>query len=100
MKRITRFNVINHGYDNCQYFPGHTSFRYGSWSIGTGSTPREAFSDALETICQVHDDVDLGELEKLEEQYPDEIPDELEYLDDDDFPEIYYYIIIEYDIEK
>lgn len=54
MKTIVEYEVIEHGFDAEQYFPGcgvvYTDFV--DVATGIGETAREAFDDALDSLAQ------------------------------------------------
>lgn len=59
MKKVTAYEVMDHGFDSEQYFQGcgiaYTEF--DDVATGTGETAREAFDDALESLAQADWDV-------------------------------------------
>lgn len=54
------YEIINHGWDNCQYFPGcgtaYTSFNHVV--TGIGDNAKAAYEDALNMLYQ-SEDIDL-----------------------------------------
>lgn len=54
MKKVTEYEVIDHGFEHGQYFQGcGTSFtRFDDVATGTGYDAREAFEDALDSLAQ------------------------------------------------
>ncbi len=54
MKRVARFQVIDHGIDHSQHFQGcgtsHTE--YTDVATGIGDSRQDALSDALESLAQ------------------------------------------------
>ena len=59
MKKVTEYEVIDHGFDGEQYFQGcGTSFtEFDDVATGIGDNSREAFDDALESLAQQDWDV-------------------------------------------
>ena len=53
-KRISSYELIDHGIDSCQYFPGcgvaHTAF--DAIATGCGSNPAEAIDSALDDLAE------------------------------------------------
>ncbi len=66
--KISSFEIIDHGIDGSQYFPGcgtsYTPFDYVQ--TGCGQNALEAFDEALEQIA-MSESVDLGAIEKSKE---------------------------------
>lgn len=103
-KRITSYEVVDHGFDNCQYFQGcGTSYtQFNHVVTGCGETAREAVNDALEMMAQTIDFAD-GELDRIEREIlakttgnidePFKNPEQSEENDDYE-NEIYYYLSI------
>lgn len=58
-KRITAYEIINHGADHSQYFQGcgvsHTSFEHVATGVSVNA--KEAYEDAIEGIAQMGYDV-------------------------------------------
>ena len=65
MYKATEFEIINHGIDHEQYFPGcGTAFSDFDVAItGVGYTSAEAYQDAVE--CCYQGDIDSKSLDKL-----------------------------------
>jgi hypothetical protein len=55
--KITEYEIINHGWDHCQYFPGcgvcFTKFEHVV--TGGGADAVDAYRDAVEQIWTMHD---------------------------------------------
>lgn len=58
--KVTDYQLIDHGIDGAQYFPGcGVAFTdYDHCATGNGDTFQEALDDCLESIAQDHVDVD------------------------------------------
>ena len=75
MKKLQNFEILNHGIDHCQYFPGYSVLKdlgYGvsgaRWThaiVGAGGNAREAYLDALEQTWSTLSGVDEKSLDKL-----------------------------------
>lgn len=54
MKKVTAYEVLDHGFDAPDYFQGcGTAFtEFDDVVTGTGDTAREAYEDALESLAQ------------------------------------------------
>ena len=106
--KITEFEIVRHGIDNCQRFPGcPDSPRFANHVNGRGDNPREAFEDCLEQMGNIGN-IDAATL-------PDTIDDNWSWLQKecneiDDMPsvailypdsdEMYYYLSIRYNLGK
>lgn len=55
-----KYEIINHGAENCQYFQGcGTSFtQFEHCVTGCGDNAKEAYEDAVESIYMNHDNAD------------------------------------------
>ena len=64
-KKITDFEILDHGIDHSQYFQGcGTSFtEFTDVATGIGSSQREAFDNALEQLASMGYNIP-GELEE------------------------------------
>lgn len=65
-KKITAYEVVDHGIDHCQYFPGCSAVftEYADCAVGAGCNPAEALSEALEMLANDYDansNADLNE---------------------------------------
>ncbi len=105
MKAVTKFEIIDHGIDNAQYFQGcgvsFTSF--DECATGCGENASEAYNDALESLAQNGWDVlpiveseegiaANGETADTVSQYIASIAEPSEEQDEDH--ELYYYVSI------
>ncbi len=122
--KITHYRLLDHGIENSQYFQGcGVAFTdYDDVATGCGDNFAEALDDALEMIAQQEDSVDLDALESLireDENWPADKPwpetpsataqfqkhnpeahDEESDEWDMDGCELYYYVSIQYSIDK
>ncbi len=115
MNTISSFQLVDHGIDGCQYFPGCSSERFEHCVTGNGDTPAEAIEDALEQIAMNHDDIDTEAFELLlkedqgftEKGWPDKPSAAAEFREANDLSdevdidgcEMHYYISIRYNVE-
>lgn len=97
-KPITEFEILDHGVDHAQYFPGcGVSFtKFDDVATGAGSTPEEAFSDALNQLAGKWDVSTIEESEEVngfrENKLWDTVPQSID--EQDEMGELYYYISI------
>lgn len=115
-KKVTEYQLVDHGVDGSQYFPGcgvaFTSFEHVA--TGCGDTFKEALDDCLESIAQ--DDVDAEALEALLIADGFDVNDESRsaiaecrkangHLSDEEFEDdsqdwdVYYYVSIRYNVD-
>ena len=61
---MPQFEIINHGWDNSQYFQGcGTAYtEYDSVVTGCGDNAKDAYEDAVDSVFQIED---TGQAEKL-----------------------------------
>lgn len=54
MKKVTGYEIVDHGFESPQYFQGcGTAFtEFDDVATGVGDTAREAFEDACESLAQ------------------------------------------------
>ena len=68
VRSITSYQLLDHGIDGAQYFPGCGVYGtdYDYVVTGNGDTPIEAINDALESMAQSEEcyDVDLDAFER------------------------------------
>lgn len=64
---MKKFEIINHGADHEQYFPGcGTAFSdYDHVVTGAGMDAKEAYEDAIEQVYQVNDNASELRLPKM-----------------------------------
>ena len=76
-RRIGAFEIVDHGIDHSQYFPGcgvaFTNFDYVV--TGIGDNPAEAIDDCLEQIAMEGFDVEGMEARIIEQEGWDALPD-------------------------
>lgn len=104
--KVTDYELLDHGVDHAQYFPGcgvaYTQFDYVQ--TGAGENFSEALNDALEMIAQTEDNINIQDLENR-------INQDFGFKSSDDWPtkpeanadtpegedsELYYYVSIRY----
>ena len=102
-KKITEYNVTDHGVDNSQYFQGHgiSYTDYEDTATGCGDSYNEAFEDALDSLAQ--SGWDVSTIENEEKDNPkasmgvEEWLREDGTLEEDEEPneDCYYYVSID-----
>lgn len=99
-KTVSAYELIDHGIDGCQYFPGCGTYgtAYSHVVTGCGDNPAEAIEDALEQIACGEDSVDVDALEAqiLADAGWREFPTSPSVTDNSD--ELYYYVSIRYNL--
>ena len=97
-KAITEYELLDHGIDNCQYFPGCgvSLTEFEDVATGCGDTPAEAINDALEQLAMSDWDADSMEARILADEKWAALPElpsvYAEYGDDGE--DCYYYVSI------
>jgi hypothetical protein len=71
-KTIVEFELVDHGIDNSQYFPGCgvSCTEFEECATGAGNNFAEAVDDALESLAQMGYDVDGMEKRILAQELP------------------------------
>ena len=85
-QRVARYEIIDHGIDHAQYYPGCGTAYTGldDAYTGAGDNPYDALEDALD--CAAMDGWDVSAI-------PNDLPDH-PALTADDNEECYYYVAI------
>lgn len=103
MKRITDYQIVDHGIDHPQYFQGCcTSYTaFSECCTGIGEDYKAALDDCLEQIaCSGIDDVSIIEPELDKEHDGESVSEYLESegieIDDGESTELYYYVSIRF----
>lgn len=97
--KVSDYQIISHGYDSNQNFPGCDRGSYEEVATGYGSTSHEAYDDACEQIAMMTDDCStLPEAEDCEEVnglgfY--EVPDS---NDEENFDDHYCYVSVRFNV--
>lgn len=102
-KRIGEFELIDHGIDHSQHFPGCGIFctSFGNVVTGIGYNMQEAIEDCLEQIAQAEFDADELGLRILQQEGWVVMPITPDVLTAYDDPEsIYYHVSIRWNEEK
>ncbi len=116
-QKVTEFEVIDHGIDGSQYFPGCGVYfsNFHHVATGNGDTFAEALDDALESVAQDETNIDVADLEKrILEEWPIESQDKRSAfaearrsngdLSDEEWEEVadecdvYYYVSIRWNV--
>jgi hypothetical protein len=116
MGNKSRYQIVNHGPQNCQEWAGQgTAFtRFKHVETGCGYTALEAYEDAVETIYQVEGSrADKLRLPKRPRgiRSSDRIPEQLDFEECEDeegnvevvevpFEDVYWYLSILYTLEE
>ena len=103
MQKITAYEIINHGYDNSQYFQGCGTYgtEYNEVFTGIGNNAKEAYEDAVEQIYSMP--YDTESIEKIIPIRPkgirikDKVP--ATYTKDDE-SDCYWYVSIRVKVES
>jgi hypothetical protein len=97
MKKITEYQVVDHGIEHEQYFQGcgtaYTDYKY--CQTGVGIDFKEALDDCLDQIAAI-EDVDSADLDKIAETTGGD--DEVECPDNDDDCSLWYYVSVRYNL--
>lgn len=98
-KTIAEFEILDHGVDHAQYFPGcGVSFtKFDDVATGVGNTPAEAFQGAIDILMENNWDVStIEESEEVngfrENKLWDTVPQSID--EQDEMGELYYYISV------
>ena len=104
-KRIGAFEIVDHGIDHSQYFPGcgvaFTSFDYVV--TGIGDNPAKAIDDCLEQIAIDGFDIEGMETRIMEQRGWDALPDYPSVSGEfgcDETGEAHYFVSIRWNEEK
>jgi len=104
-RRIGAFEIVDHGIDHSQYFPGcgvaFTSF--DDVVTGIGDNPAEAIDDCLEQIAMDGFDVEGMEARIMEQEGWDALPDYPSVSGEfgcDETGEAHYFVSIRWNEEK
>jgi hypothetical protein len=97
-RRVSDYQLIDHGIDHSQYFPGcGTAFTpYDHCVTGCGDNFAEALDDALEMMAQgtdAPDDIDAFEKEMLADEELTEWPSAPSVSEEEQFNENYHYFV-------
>ena len=89
-KKIEKYEIISHGWDNPSYFQGCGTYGtdYDIAYTGVGNSEKEALEDAIDQVAQ--DDFDITELEKD----PDFVKADTTGPEDEEVEDWYYYASI------
>lgn len=95
-KQVTVWEIVDHGVDHAQYFPGQgvCNTEFTDVATGTGATYVEALDDTIEQLATGGWDVDL--LAAAEAMHPDADTFEIGLEDDEEEPnnEVWYYVSV------
>jgi hypothetical protein len=89
MKKVNAFEIVDHGVDHEQYFPGCgvACTEFISVATGIGDSAHEAMEDALEQLAMMDWDVDGIKNDLSEESQIEEVPE-------DEISEHHYYVSV------